>query len=115
MPRFEDIDTYIETFPPLTQRKLQQLRRLIRKLVPSAGECISYNMPAFRVTKGVLVYFAAYTNHIGFYPTGKGIDAIKHELDGYVWSKGAIQFPLDKPLPVALITKIVRLRCDHLR
>ena len=63
---------------------------------------------------GVLIYFAAYANHIGVYPTAKGIEAIKDELDGYVWSKGAIQFPLEKPLPVALITKIVRLRRDHL-
>ena len=115
MKRFETVDSYISTFSPSTQRKLQQLRTLIRKHAPSAVECISYNMPAYRLTKGVLVYFAAYANHIGFYPTGKGIEAIKDELDSYRWSKGAIQFPIDKPLPVALISKIIRIRCDHLR
>ncbi len=115
MPRFENVDAYIETFPPLTQRKLQQLRRLIKKHAPDAIECISYNMPAYKVAKGVLIYYAAYAHHIGFYPTGKGIEAIKEELDGFVWSKGAIQFPLDESLPAALITKIIRLRRDHLR
>lgn len=115
MTRFEDVDSYITTFPMPTQRKLQQLRRLVTRQVPEVSECISYNMPAYRLKSGVLVYFAAYAKHIGFYPTGKGIEAIKEELGPYRWSKGAIQFPIDKPLPVELIKKILRLRYDHLR
>lgn len=114
MARFENVDSYIDQFPALTQRKLQQLRRLVKKNAPHAIECISYNMPAYRVDKGVLVYYAAYAHHIGLYPTGRGIEAIAGELDGYTWSKGAVQFPLNKPLPTALIAKIIRLRCDHL-
>jgi uncharacterized protein YdhG (YjbR/CyaY superfamily) len=114
MTRHLDVDTYIASFPPATQRKLQQLRRLIKKHAPDAVECISYNMPAYKMGKP-LIYFAGYANHIGLYPTGKGIEAIKEDLAGYTWSKGAVQFPLDQPLPVLLITKIIRLRRDHLR
>lgn len=115
MTRFENVDSYITTFPLPTQRKLRQLRRLVTRLVPEVREGISYNMPAYKLNNGVVLYFAAYAKHIGFYPTGKGIEAIKEDLGAYRWSKGAIQFPLEKPLPVELITKIIRLRYDHLR
>lgn len=70
---------------------------------------MSYGMPAYRLN-GILVYFAAYENHIGFYPTSSGIEAFKHELGDFKWSKGAIQFPLDKPLPSKLVTRIVKFR-----
>ena len=85
------------------------MRATIKKAAPKAEEVISYGMPAYRLD-GVLVYFAGYGKHIGFYPTGRGVAAFQQELTKYKTSKGAIQFPLDKPLPLALITKIVRFR-----
>ena len=107
--KFKTIPEYIATFPESTQRILKQMHRIIRTAAPEAEEGISYNMPAFKY-HGVLVYYAGYKNHIGFYPTGSGVEAFKKEIAGYKSSKGAIQFPLDEPLPVALITKIVKYR-----
>ena len=104
-----EIDQYIFDFPEAVQTKMQQLRKVINKAAPDAQEVISYKIPAFKLN-GILVYFAGYKNHIGFYPTSKGIEAFKEELTDYKWSKGAIQFPLDKPLPVNLIEKIVKSR-----
>lgn len=104
-----EIDMYISGFPRKVQRLLQQLRATINKAAPKAEEVISYGMPAYRLN-GILVYFAAYENHIGFYPTSSGIEAFKHELGDFKWSKGAIQFPLDKPLPSKLVTRIVKFR-----
>ena len=101
-----DIDEYISTFPAETRKLLQQLRATIRKAAPRAEETISYGMPAFRQHR-VLVYFAGYARHIGFYPTGTGIAAFKAELSAYKHSKGAVQFPLGRPLPLALIRKMV--------
>lgn len=103
------IDQYIRQFPEPVQKKLADLRALIRKLVPEAEEKISYQMPCFHLN-GNLVYFAAHAKHIGFYPTPSGITAFEKELAGYECSKGAIQFPMDKPLPTDLITKIVQYR-----
>ncbi len=105
----ENVDAYINTFAPGTQVKLQALRQCIRKAAPKAEEIISYRMPAYRY-KGVLVYFAGYKNHIGFYPTGSGIQEFKKEISAYKWAKGSVQFPLDGPLPTALITRIVKFR-----
>jgi len=102
-------DEYIAGFPEEIQVLLQQIRQIIKAAVPQATEVISYSMPAFKTSK-VLVYFAAGKNHIGFYPTPSGIEAFKHEFEGYKWSKGAIQFPMGDPLPVDLITRIVRYR-----
>jgi uncharacterized protein YdhG (YjbR/CyaY superfamily) len=104
-----DVDRYIETFPAATQKLLSQLRKIIKQAAPEAEEVISYKMPAYKFN-GMLVYFAGYKNHIGFYPTGSGIEAFKDEFKEYKWSKGAVQFPLDKPLPTELITRIVQYR-----
>lgn len=109
MKKPQHIDEYISWFEGETQEKLIQIRETIRKAAPKAEEVISYGMPAYK-QNGILVYFAGYKKHIGFYPTGMGISAFKDELEGYVFSKGAIQFPLDKKLPLTLIRKIVKFR-----
>lgn len=109
---FKDTDAYIATFPKSTQKLLEQLRKTIKKAAPKAEELISYNMPAYKYN-GVLVYFAAYERHIGFYPTASGIKVFQKEISSYKNSKGAVQFPLDKPLPLALITSIVQYRAQE--
>jgi len=103
------ISRYICQFPAETQAKLVQLRATILKAASGAEEVISYNMPAYRLN-GMLVYFAAHSNHIGFYPTPSAIEKFSEELKEFKTSKGAIQFPLDKPLPTKLIEKIVQFR-----
>ena len=108
------IDEYILQFQPEAQSILMNLRRFIKVIVPEATEKISYQMPAFYLN-GNLVYFAAHKNHIGFYPTASGIEHFKDKLQGYVFSKGAIQFPLGKPLPYDLIGEIVAFRADENR
>src|SRR5262245_34102877 len=104
-----DIDSYMTDFPEEVQEKMQVLRTAIQKAAPQAKEVISYAMPAFKQHK-VLVYFAAYQHHIGFYPTSKPIVVFEKELKGFKTSKGAIQFPLDKPLPLDLVKRIVEFR-----
>jgi len=106
------IDDYIATFPHEVQAILEKLRQTIRKAAPDATEKISYQMPTFYLN-GNLVHFAAYKNHIGFYPAPSGIVAFEAELSEYKTSKGAIQFPIDKPLPLALVKKIVTFRVDE--
>lgn len=108
----KNIDEYIANFPLPVQNKLVELRATIKKAAPEADEKMSYRMPAFNL-KGILVYFAAYKNHIGFYPTSSGVYAFKKELAGYKTSKGAIQFPVDKQLPLDLITRIVIFRMNE--
>ncbi len=103
------IDEYIAGYPPNVQKILQQIRRTIRKAAPDAEETISYRMPTFTL-KGNLVYFAAFKSHIGFYPIPTGIEAFKKELAVYKQGKGSVQFPIDKPLPVNLIARIVKFR-----
>jgi len=103
------IDEYITGFPEDIQEKLEALRATIRKAAPNAEETISYGMPTFFL-KGNLVHFAAFKNHIGFYPAPSGIDAFNEELSPYKTSKGAAQFPIDKPLPLSLVSKIVKYR-----
>ena len=88
---------------------LEDLRQTIRKAAPKAEEVISYQMPAFKF-HGMLVYFAGFKNHIGFYPTSSAIKAFNKELSAYAGAKGTVRFPLDKPIPVGLITKIVKHR-----
>lgn len=105
----KDVDHYIAQFPVETRVLLEQLRSVIRKAAPEAEEVISYGMPAYK-QHGVLVYFAGYKGHIGFYPTGAGMEAFKEEVSVYKNSKGAVQFPLDRKLPVALITRMVKFR-----
>jgi uncharacterized protein YdhG (YjbR/CyaY superfamily) len=107
--KFGTIDEYIETFPPDVQKILERLRHTIRKAVPEAEEVISYQMPAFKL-KGNLVYFAALKKHIGFFPTASGVAAFKKELSDYATSPGTVQFPLNKPIPYDLVTKIVLFR-----
>ena len=104
-----NIDEYIAQFPKDVQEILQELRATIRAAAPEAEEAISYQMPTFKL-KGYLVYFAAYKNHIGFYPAPRGIEAFKEELSAYKGGKGSVQFPIDKPLPLDLISKIVHYR-----
>ena len=107
--KFETIDDYINTFPEDVQLILQGLRRTIREAAPQAREAISYQMPTFKLN-GNLVHFAAYKNHIGFYPAPSGIEAFKDDLAPYRFSKGAIQFPIDQPIPHDLVSKIVQFR-----
>jgi uncharacterized protein YdhG (YjbR/CyaY superfamily) len=104
-----DVDAYISLFPGPVQAKLSAMRRTIRKAAPEAEECISYRMPAYRLG-GMLVYFAAFRHHIGFYPTASGIRAFKRDLVGYKQATGSVQFPLDRPLPLGLVARIVRHR-----
>ncbi len=109
MHKVESVDDYIRGFPKSTQKLLQQMRRTIRKAAPAAQERISYQMPASYLNRN-LVYFAAYERHIGFYPTSSPMKAFKKELSGYETSKGTVRFPIDQPLPLALIGRIVRFR-----
>jgi len=104
-----NIDEYIAGFPAEIQGLLEQMRATVKNVAPQAEEVISYGMPAFKLN-GILVWFAAYSKHIGFYPHNTGIVAFKKELTPYKSSKGAIQFPLDKPLPLDLIAEIVKFR-----
>ena len=106
---FTSIDEYIATFPKDIQGILEKLRVTIRKAAPNAEETINYQMPTFTL-KGNLVHFAAFKNHIGFYPTPTGTQEFRKELSIYQGAKGSIQFPIDKPLPLDLISKIVRFR-----
>ena len=106
------IDKYIMQFPPEIQNKLSTLREVVREAAPNAHEKISYQMPTFYLY-GNLVHFAAYKNHIGFYPAPSGIEAFKEELTQYKTSKGAIQFPLDKPIPYELVNSIVKFRVEE--
>lgn len=103
------IDEYIKKFPEDVQKILQKIRSIINDAAPDAVEKISYQMPTFYL-RGNLVHFAAYKNHIGFYPTPSGIDAFKNEVSMYKWAKGSLQFPLDQPIPYELISKIVKFR-----
>ena len=103
------VEEYIATAEPKAKKALRDIRKAIRAAAPKAEEVISYQMPGYK-QNGMVVFFAGYKNHIGFYPTGSGIEKFKNEFAKYKWSKGAVQFPLDKPLPVALIKKIVKFK-----
>jgi uncharacterized protein YdhG (YjbR/CyaY superfamily) len=103
------VDEYIASFPENVQAKLRELRAMIKAAAPEAEEKISYGMPTFFL-KGNLVYYAAWKKHIGFYAIPSANEAFKDELSAYTVSKGAVQFPLDQPLPVDLITRMVRFR-----
>ena len=106
---FNSIDEYIATFPQDIQNILQELRATIKAAAPDSEEKISYQMPTFFMN-GNLVHFAAFKKHIGFYPTPSGIEAFQKELSAYEGAKGSVQFPLDKPMPLKLITRIVKFR-----
>lgn len=107
--KFDDIDGYIASFPEETRELLEQLRSTIRKAAPEAKETINYGIPTFTL-KGNLVHFAAFKNHIGFYPTPSGIEAFKNDLSAYEGAKGSVKFSLDKPIPFELIGRIVEFR-----
>jgi uncharacterized protein YdhG (YjbR/CyaY superfamily) len=107
---FNSIDEYIATFPADIQKILQEVRATIKAATPDAEEKISYQMPTFTLNGGNLVHFAAFKNHIGFYPTPNGIEAFQKELSVYKGAKGSAQFPLDKPMPLKLVRRIVKFR-----
>ncbi|HEY4323666.1 MAG TPA: DUF1801 domain-containing protein [Mucilaginibacter sp.] len=107
--KFKTVEEYFSTFPASTQNILEAIRKVIKAAAPQAKEVISYNMPAFKL-HGVLVYYATYKEHIGFYPTSTPIEVFKNELSAYKYSKGAIQFPIGEPMPLDLITRIVKFR-----
>jgi uncharacterized protein YdhG (YjbR/CyaY superfamily) len=104
------MDEYIAGFPKETQKILEQVRAIIKNAAPDAEETISYAIPTFTMNKTYLVYFAGYKNHISLYPSPAGNEAFEKEIAGYRSGKGTVQFPLDKPLPINLITKIVKYR-----
>lgn len=107
------IDQYIKGFPKNTQILLKQMQAIIQKVAPGATEGISYGMPSFTFHGKYLVYFGGWKNHIGFYPIPSGLKAFEKELSKYKRAKGSVRFPLDKPLPVSLITKIVKFRAKE--
>jgi len=109
---FKDIDQYIAAQIPEVQTLLEQMRQTIQKAAPEAEEVISYGMPAFKYY-GMLVYFAAYKNHIGFYATPTGHMEFKEELSVYKQGKGSVQFPYTRPLPLELVSKIVKYRAQE--
>lgn len=107
--KYKTIDEYINDFPEEIRKILNDIRAAIQKIAPQASETISYNMPAFKTTK-VLVYFAAYKNHIGFYALPSGNHSFQKELSNYKTGKGSVQFPLNQEIPIELIKKIVAFR-----
>lgn len=112
---FKTIDEYIRTFPRDVQGILEKMRQTIRKAVPEATEAISYQMPTIKLNGKNLVHFAAFKNHIGFYPIPSGIEAFKKELSPYKQGKGSVQFPIDRPIPYDLVKKIVIFRAKENR
>jgi uncharacterized protein YdhG (YjbR/CyaY superfamily) len=112
MKEYPDINSFIAEFPAEIQVVLEQIRATIQQAAPDAKEAIKYGMPTF-VLNGNLVHFAAFKNHIGFYPAPTGIDAFIGELAPFRTGKGTIQFPIDKPVPFDLITKVVKFRMEE--
>lgn len=108
--KFETVDDYIDAFPKPVQAKLQQVRATIRKVLPGAEEIISYQIPTFKVNGKYIIYFAAWKSHIALYPVHTGVESLKKELEKYKGSKSSVHFPLDKPVPLALVRKIVKLK-----
>lgn len=111
-PKAESVEEYLSWYEGPIREKLEQIRAILKEVIPEAKEVISYHMPAYR-TSEVLVYFAGAKNHLGFYPTNTPIVEFQKELEGYVTSKGAIQFPYDQPLPVDLIKEIAIFRLEE--
>ncbi len=107
-----NVDAYIAGFPAATAELLQQMRQTVREAAPEAEESIKYAMPAYTFN-GSLVYFAGYKTYIGFYPTPSGIEAFREALSGYKGAKGSVQFPLDQPLPLDLVRRIVQFRVEE--
>lgn len=107
--KFKNIDSYIQAFPSKVQSKLEEVWKTIRKAAPDAAEAISYQIPTFKLN-GNLVHFAAFKNHIGFYPGAAAMETFKHRFDDLKTSKGAVQFPLDQTLPLDLVEEITKYR-----
>jgi len=114
-PSFPDTDTYIASFPENIQLLLHQMRETIKKAAPEATESMSYGMPAFKLYGKPLVYFAAFSKHIGFYATPSGHSEFAAELASYKQGKGSVQFPLNQPLPLDLVSRIVEFRVYETR
>jgi len=112
--QFRTIDEYIKVFPKDVQIILEKIRQVIGKVAPEAIEAISYQMPTFKLNGRNLVHFAAWKNHIGFYPTPSGTEAFKRELSPYKCSKGSVQFPMEMPIPYDLVEKIIIFRIKYL-
>jgi uncharacterized protein YdhG (YjbR/CyaY superfamily) len=112
-PQPRTVDEYIAGFPEAVQQLLQQVRQTVRETAPEAAETIKYAIPTFTLHGRNLVHFAAFKNHIGFYPTPSGVEAFEAALSGYKGAKGSVQFPLDQPLPLDLIRNIVRFRVQE--
>jgi uncharacterized protein YdhG (YjbR/CyaY superfamily) len=112
--QIKTIDDYIRTFPPDVRNILEQLRKTIHEIAPEAEETIRYGIPTFTLN-GNLVHFAAFRNHIGFYPTPSAIKAFREELPPYNHAKGSVQFPIDTPLPFDLVRRIVQFRVKENR
>lgn len=110
MREVKDVEEYLALFSGDVLKRLRVIRMLIKKNAPKADEMIRYGMPAYKINGKPVVYFAAMKKHIGFYPTPSAVSAFKKRLKGYECSKGAIQLPLDTPLPVSLITAIIRFK-----
>jgi len=109
---YKTIEEYIRDFPISTQKILEEMRAIIHESAPDASEKISYQMPTF-YQNGNLVYLAAFRNHIGFYPGAGAVEVFASELNNYKTSKGTIQFPIDQPIPVELVKKIVKFRVEE--
>jgi uncharacterized protein YdhG (YjbR/CyaY superfamily) len=113
---FASMDEYIASFPEGTQKVLEEIRRTIKSVAPDAKEKISYQIAAFELNGKNLIYFAGWKNHVSVYPIPTGDEAFKEEIAGYVDGKGTLKFPLDKPLPIKLIRKIVKYKvADNLK
>jgi uncharacterized protein YdhG (YjbR/CyaY superfamily) len=112
MKKPKDVDEYISSYPKEIRKLLEQFRATVKKAAPRAEETISYGMPAFKFN-GMLVWFAAHSKHIGFYPRMSAIEKFQKELSVYKGAKGSVQFPLDKPLPLSLVSKIVKFRMQE--
>lgn len=115
MKTLKDINDYIASFPPVTQKLLGQMRSAIQSAAPGAVEAISYAMPTFKLNGKNLVHFAGYEKHIGFYATPTGHEAFKDDLSKYKQGKGSVQFPINEPLPLDLVTRIVKFRVKELQ
>lgn len=109
-PKPNNVDEYIAGFPKETQKTLEEVRATIKKIIPKADEVISYAIPCFKLDGAYVVYFAGFEHHIGLYPAPVHEESFKKEFSKYKTGKGSIQFPLDEPMPLSLITKITKYR-----
>jgi uncharacterized protein YdhG (YjbR/CyaY superfamily) len=115
MKASSDVDEYISRFPPKVQTLLRRMRATIKKAAPQASERISYKVPAFSADGKILVWFGAFSSHIGFYPGASAVTAFGEELSAYKSAKGSVQFPFSEPLPLDLVTRIVKFRVQQER